>query len=432
MLVWQILIVVLLVVLNGFFAMSELAVVSARRARLQQMADSGSRGARSALRLIEDPTRFLSSVQIGITLVGIFAGAYSGATLSEPFAEWLRTMPVVGRSADTIALAVVVVSITYLSLIVGELVPKRIAMNNAEGIAAFVAPTMTIVAKIAAPVVWFLGVSTKVTLKLIGVKPSPASTVTEEEVKTMIAEGTEAGIFKKAEQEMIDGVMRLADRSVRSIMTPRHDVVWLDPSDPMEAVRQEIADAGHSRYPVSKGELDDVVGIIHTKDILDRRLSGEEFDLAASARQPLTVHESMPVLRLMELFRSSPVHMAVVLDEYGGIEGIVTPTDVLTAIAGALPEGEEDGAPEVVAREDGSWLVDGRLAIDAVERLLGRRGMSDDDDYTTLAGFVLWQLGHVPKAGEHFTWEGLRFEVVDMDARRIDKVLISPPSAQEN
>lgn len=432
MLAWQILIVLLLVMLNGFFAMSELAVVSARRARLQHMADSGSRGARSALRLIEDPTRFLSSVQIGITLVGIFAGAYSGATLSEPLAEWLRTMPVVGRSADTVALAVVVVSITYLSLIVGELVPKRIAMNNAEGIAAFVAPTMTVVARVAAPIVWFLGVSTRATLKLIGVKPSLASTVTEEEVKTMIAEGTEAGIFEKAEQEMIDGVMRLADRSVRSIMTPRHDVVWLDPSDPLEAVRDEIATAAHSRYPVSRGELDEVVGIVHTKDILDRHLSAQEFDLAAAARPPLTVHESTPVLRLMELFRASPVHMAVVLDEYGGIEGIVTPTDVLTAIAGALPEGEGDGSPEAVTREDGSWLVDGRLAIDAVERLLGRRGMSDDDDYTTLAGFVLWQFGHVPKAGEYFTWEGLRFEVVDMDARRIDKVLVSPARDPEN
>ncbi|HET6520833.1 MAG TPA: hemolysin family protein, partial [Geminicoccaceae bacterium] len=317
-----------------------------------------------------------------------------------------------------------------LSLIVGELVPKRIALNNAEAIAARIAPPMALLARAGAPLVGLLRVSTEAVLRLLRVTPSTAPAVTEEEVRSLIAEGTEAGVFHAAERDMIDGVLRLADRPVRSVMTPRPDVVWLDPADPPEELRREIAGSGHSRFPVSRGRIDDVEGVVHAKDVLDRIVAAaagrEPFDLRACIRQPLIVHDGTPVLRLLELFRRSPVHMAVVVDEYGSFEGLVTPTDILTAIAGDLPEhatGVEE--PDAVRREDGSWLLDGMIGLDDAERLLGRRGMKDGHGYHTLAGFVLWQLGHVPAVGERFEWNGLRFEVIDMDGRRIDRVLVA-------
>lgn len=419
------LIVVLLIFVNGFFAMSELAVVSARRARLQSLAEDGDGGAKKALALAEDPTNFLSSVQVGITLVGVFAGAYGTATLAEPLAAYLRTVPALAGYAYTIAFGGVVGLVTYLSLIIGELVPKRLALNNAERIAAFVARPMALLARIGTPVVWFLRVSTNGVLKLLRVPPTPASTVTEEEVKTMIAEGTESGVFHPAEKEMIEGVLRLADRPVRSIMTPRTDVMWLDPDDPIEGTRKEIAQEGHSRYPVSRGELDELLGVVNAKDLLLRLMNNEPIDLAAAAKQPIAVPESTSVLRLMDLFRTTPVHMAIVLDEYGGVEGIVTPTDVLTAIAGDLPEEHDEEGPDAVRREDGSWLIEGRAEVPAVQRLLGRDDM-EGEDYSTLAGFVLRRLGRMPETTDSFVWEGLRFEVIDMDGRRIDKVLVRP------
>lgn len=422
----ELVIVVLLILLNGFFAMSELALVSARRVRLQAMAEGGHRGARAALALAEDPSRLLSTVQVGITLVGIFTGAFGGATLSEPLRGWLATLPVVGPWADGLSFALVVVAITYLSLIVGELVPKRIALNHAEAIAARVARPMQTIATVGAPIVWLLQRSTELVLRILGVRAASGQTVTEEEVKTLIAEGTEAGVFVEAEREMIDGVLRLADRSVRSIMTPRHEMVWVDLEDPEEEIRRTIAESGRSRFPVARGSLDELEGMIQTKDLLDRMLHGSPFDVPATMRPPLVVPDGTPALKLLDTFRSSSIHLAVVVDEYGSVEGLVTPSDILSAIAGEVGDLSVDAdGYSIVRRDDGSWLVDAMTPIDEVERLLRLRGLrSEDGDYQTLAGFVLWHLGHLPKVAESFVEDGVRYEVIDLDGNRIDKVLV--------
>ncbi|MGZ9033937.1 MAG: hemolysin family protein [Rhodospirillales bacterium] len=426
MLIWELTLVALLIVLNGFFAMSEIAVVSARRARLQHMAQSGSRAAGRALRLAEDPTGFLSTVQVGITLVGIFAGAYGGATLAEPLAAVLRPIPQLSEMADDLALGIVIVAITYLSLIAGELVPKRIALNNAERIAALVAAPMHLLARLGRPIVWFLGISTNAVLALLRIQPKGASTVSEEEVRLMIAEGTDAGVFHPAEREMIESVLAMADRTVRAIMVPRPEVIWLDVNDPAETNLAAIRKSGHSRFPVSEGDLDEDLGIVHAKDLLEQLSGGGGIDLRAASHEPLYVPETMPILKLIDRFKTTALHMAVVVDEHGSFEGLVTPTDVLTAIAGALPEHPGEETSEAVQREDGSWLLDGRLPIDKVERTLGLRDMQEDEDFVSLAGFVLYRCGHVPEVGESFVWRGWRFEVVDLDGRRIDKVLASP------
>lgn len=426
--VWQLLVVALLICLNGFFAMSELAVMSSRRARLEQMAQDGVKGARAALQLIDDPTRFLSTVQVGITLVGVLAGAYSGATLADPLGEALT--PQLGRFAGPASVAIVVAGITYFSLVVGELVPKRIALNDPERIAATVARFMRALSTAGAPVVWLLRVSTEALVRLLRVPDKPDSTVTEEEVKSLIAEGTRTGVFHTAERDMIDGVLRLADRSVRSVMTPRVDVVWIDLDDPAETIRTEIAESGHSRFPAGRKGLHEFDGVVHTKDLLDQFARTGSLDVAASLRAPLVIHEGTPVLRLLEIFRENPVHMAVVVDEYGEVEGIVTPTDILIAIAGDLPEDLADvEAESAVQREDGSWLLDGMIGIHEAERLLGRKDMRGDEDFETLAGFVLARFGQIPQTGDHFAWDGLRFEIVDMDGRRIDRILAGPDTA---
>ncbi len=426
---WEILVVLCLIALNGFFAMSELAVVSSRRARLEHLAEQHVRGAQAALKLLDDPSRFLSTVQVGITLVGIFAGAYSGATLAEPLSHVLEGL---GRYAYPVALGIVVVSITYLSIVVGELVPKRIAFNNPERIASFVAPVMARLSVAGAPVVWLLGISTEALVRLLRIPEKREAGVTEDEVRRMIAEGTQTGVFHVAERDMIEGVLRLADRSVRSVMTPRVEVDWVDLDDPPETIRDEIADSGHSRYPAGRKGLDEIEGIVHTKHLLDQMARTGRFDVASSLRQPLVVHEATPVLRLLEMFRENPVHMAVVVDEYGVLEGIVTPTDILTAIAGELPEDATDMQEEsAVQRGDGSWLMDGMLGIHEVERLLERKDMRGEEDFETLAGFVLSRLGHIPQTGEHFEWGGLRFEIVDMDGRRIDRVLVGRTEAAQ-
>jgi Hemolysins and related proteins containing CBS domains len=428
---WEILFTLLLVGLNGFLAMSELAIVSSRRTRLQRMILDGRRGARRALALVDDPGNFLSTVQMGITLIGILAGAFSGATISAQLAAALKPIASIGDAAEPLAIGIVVVVVTYVSLIAGELVPKRLALNNAETIAIFVARPMTILVQLGRPVVWILRVSTEIVLRLIGVPMRRPSTVTEDEVKALIAEGAEAGVFAAAEHLMLNGVMRLADRPVRAIMTPRLDVVWLDPADDVESIRQRIYDSGHSRFPVSRRGIDAIEGIVHTKDLLDRLLSGEPFDIAAAMRATLSVHEHAPVLRLIELFRHTSIHLALVVDEYGTFEGVVTPADILKAITGEVGEGDEVDEQRIVRRDDGSWLIDGMVPIDEVERLLERPGMkTEEHDFHTLAGFVLWQVGHVPQVGENFAWADLRIEVVDMDGRRIDRVLIAPLAAR--
>jgi putative hemolysin len=431
MIIWELLVLAVLLLINGFFAMAELAIVSARRVRLQQMAEAGKRGAATALRLIDDPVKLLSTTQVGITLVGIIAGAYSGTTLAEPLASYLSTVPAVAAYAHALAFGTVVAGVTYLSLVIGELVPKRIALNHAEAIAAAVAPFMNLLAESGVAIVWFLRVSTHAVLALFRIKPAADNVVTEEEVKALIAEGASAGVFHRAEQEMIEGVLRIGDRTVRSIMVPRPAVDWLDADDPPEELFALIAATGHSRYPVARGDIEEVIGVAHTKDLLEQLRTIGTIDIVAAAREAPFVVDMMPVLRLLERFRASTVHMAIVVDERGTFEGIVTPTDILTAIAGDLPESEEEGEPEAVQREDGSWLLDGMMWVDDVERTLSIKDMSEDGDFNTIAGFVLHHLERIPEVGEHFHWNGWRFEVVDLDGRRIDKIMASPPAEEE-
>lgn len=422
--VWQaILIVLLLIVLNGFFAMSEMAVVSSRRARLQQLANEGRRGAAAAIKLADDPSSFLSTVQIGITVIAILSGAYGEAAIADPLALVLRDAPYIGPQADMMATAVVISTIAFVSLVAGELVPKRLALRNPEGLACMVAGPMYALSKVAAPLVWFLRTVMELVLGLFAAPSKEDSRVTEEEVKTLIAEGTEAGIFEPAEKEMLEGVLRVADRTVRSIMTARPDMVWLDVEDEAGEIYASIADSGHSRFPVAVGDVDNIIGIIHTKDLLEQARMGATCDLKAVCRDPVYIHEGTPILKLLDSFRASTVHMAVVLDEHGAVQGIVTPTDILVAIAGDLPESADD-LPYAVQREDGSWLLDGQMPVHDVERTLDIRGLSAyEHEYTTLAGFVLFQLGHIPVPGEFFDWRNWRFEVVDLDGRRIDKVM---------
>ena len=425
--IWQhLLILLLLILLNGFFALSELAVVSSRRARLQQYAEEGRQGAAAAIKLSDDPTGFLSTVQVGITLIAILSGAYGEAAFATPLAEVLEAMSFIGSKASTVSSAIVIVSITMFSLTIGELVPKRLALRNPERLACIVAPLMRLLSRVALPIIWLLRQITELALRLFAPPAAEDPRVTEEEVKTLIAEGTEAGVFAPAEKEMLEGVLRIADRTVRSIMVPRPDVVWLDLDETLEEAYEIIAQSGHSRFPVARDDVDNVIGIVHAKDLLELSCKGKVIDLKNVARDPIYIHESIPILKLLESFRASAVHMAVVLDEHGTVQGIVTPTDILVAIAGDLPEGEGEDEPSAVMRDDGSWLLDGQMPVYEVERTLAAKGLSaHDEEYTTLAGFVLSQLGHIPVPGEHFNWQRWRFEVVDLDGRRIDKVLVA-------
>lgn len=424
-------VVVALTLLNGLLAMSELALVSSRRARLEASAAQGNRGARAALRLIDDPARFLSTVQIGITLVGILAGAYGGATIAGKFGAWLDQFPAVAPHGDDIAITVVVMAITYMSLIIGELVPKRIAMNNPEGIATWVARPMEALSRVAAPAVLVLRRSTEAVLGLLRLNATAAEPVSEEEVKLLIAEGTRAGTFAPQEKEMIEGVLRLADRSVRAVMTPRKDIFWLDPDDTPETIRNELLEARFSRLLVCEGSVDTALGVVTTKDVLSAVLNGKGVDLRALMAPPVAVPESMPLLKLIDYFRARGVHMAVVVDEHGVTQGLVSTTDILEAIAGQIPQQGDEAGPAIVAREDGSWLVDGAMPVDEFADRMGLPRLDTDGDFTTVAGLALYQLKQLPKTGDRFTFSALRFEVVDMDGTRVDKLLVQRTDTPE-
>ncbi len=422
-LLFEIAIVLFLVLLNGFFAMSELAIVSSRRARLKPLADRGHRGAGRALRLAEDPTQFLATVQIGITLVGIVAGAYSGAALAGPVAIMIQDWPLVGGYADVVALTLVVAVITYLSLVVGELVPKRIAMSHAEAIAVRVALPMMLLARAGTPLVFALRISTETLLRLIGVRHTAENKITEEEIKVMIAEGTEAGVFMQQERHMIEGVLHLADHSVRTIMTPRPDIEWLDVREDAAEIMPKVFEAEHSRLLLCDGAIDEVLGFVYVKHLLMQVAADRPLDPRSCVNEALTVHESTTVLRMLDLFRQKAANLAVVLDEYGGVQGIMTPRDIFAAIAGEFAEDAED-EPGITHRQDGSWLVDGRTRMADLERAIGARGLSDPD-YSTVAGLVLHHMGRIPQVGESIAIDGYRFEVIDLDARRIDKIIVT-------
>jgi putative hemolysin len=427
----EIAVVLALVLLNGFFAMSEIAVVSARPARLEALARKG-RGARLALGLARDPGRMLSTVQIGITLIGIVAGAFGGARLAEPLAAGIARVPALAPFSAEIAYTLVVAAITYLSLIIGELVPKHLALRAPERVAALVAPTIELIARISTPAVWLLETSSRFVLRLLGSEAAPRETVTEEEVRTLIAEGTRAGVFHRHEQEMIERVLRLADRPVRAIMTPRVELVWLDVDAAPDEIARIIRESGHSRFVVGKGSLDDVLGVVHVRGLLDACLAGRPLDLQAAVRPMPAVPDTMRVSRVLETLRQARVSMALVVDEYGEVEGVVTAEDVLEALVGDMPEHRLDEEGAIVRRGDGSMLMDGMLAIDEVKLTLGLDSVPEEETYHTLAGFILAQLGRVPAEGETVAYGGWRFEVVDMDGQRIDKVLVRRWAAGED
>jgi putative hemolysin len=417
----ELFIVLFLTLINGMLAMSELAVVSSRKSRLEYLANQGSRGARTALRLIDDPSRFLSTVQIGITLVGIIAGAFSGATWGQRLGAWLNTFPLISPYGNSIGIGVTVVGITYLSLIIGELVPKRIALAQPERVASLVAGPMRGLSLVAAPAIWVLHVSTERVLRILGLTDTRETTVTEDEVKSLIAEGTQAGIFVPQEQEMIEGVLRLADRSVRVIMTPRTRIVWLDMKADRNMIIEMVQSHRFSRLLVCDGTVDHPVGFIHTKNLLPEALSCEKINVSELASPLLYIPDRTTVLNLLNRFKKEKIHLAVVVNDYGTTEGLVTLTDVIEAIAGDLPERGEDDGPPIVQRDDGSWLADGTVPTDEVEAMTG---IDMGENVEMLAGFVLGHLGRIPKTGESFTHGNARFEVVDMDGNRIDKVLI--------
>jgi putative hemolysin len=422
-LILELLIVAVLTLVNGLLAMSELAVVSARPARLRVLEADGNRGAATARRLAEDPGRFLSTVQIGITLVGVLAGAFSGATIGARLGGWLVSVGVTPGVAAPIGVGIVVVAITYLSLIIGELVPKQIALRDPERIAARVAPVMAFIASVAAPVVWLLDISGKLVLRLIGQTGESSGRVTDEEVKTIIAEAEIAGVLESEERHMISGVMRFADRSARGLMTPRLDVDLIDLADNQDEILAHLRASRHSALPVQDGGPDQIVGVIVRKDLLDLLFDGADIDVRALVRQAPVVMDRSDALDVLQAIRAAVVHIALVFDEYGHFEGIITPGDILEAITGSFQE-EEGEEPAFVKREDGSFLVSGWMPVDEFKDRIGVP-IPKDPEFETVAGYVLSELNHLPSVGETFEREPWRFEVVDMDGRRIDKVLVT-------
>lgn len=428
----EILIMFVLILINGFFSMSEIALVSARKIRLEQRAGEGDHGAATALELSQSTSKLLSSVQIGITLVGVLTGAVGGATLASRLEHVFDTIPWMAPYAGGVSLFLVVLVTTYFSLVLGELIPKRLGLNDPEKIAARVAGSMKFISKVTSPIIHLLSASTDLGLRLLGVQKSNEPPITEEEIKGLVEEGTQVGVFEEAEQDMIEGVFRLNDRLINAIMTPRTEIEWIDLEDPAQLILDQIVHSSHSRFPVADGSLDNVIGILRAKDVLEQHLMGQHFDLTPLIQKPIFVPENSPASRVLEMVRQSGLHEALVIDEYGGLLGLVTLFDVLEAIVGELPAQDETSEPEIIRRDDGSYLLDGLLPIDELKDLFDINQLPDEDKigYQTLAGFILSQLEAIPSTGQHFTYENLRFEVMDLDGHRIDKVLVSRESTE--
>ncbi|MBM3569826.1 MAG: HlyC/CorC family transporter [Alphaproteobacteria bacterium] len=425
---FEIAVVLALVVVNGALAMAEMALVSAKKARLQAQAESHA-GARAALRLIAEPGRYLSTIQVGITLIGMLAGAFSGATIAERVAVWLRPMAPVAAYADALAIGGVVVAITFVSLVAGELVPKRIALAHAETLAIALARPFEWAVRALGPVARVLDWTSDALLRLMGIRRRDAVPVTEEEIDLMLKEGAAAGAFEHKERELVKNVFRLGDREVGQIMTPRTEVVFLDLAEDVAVNLKRIADSPHTRFPVIDGDPENVIGIVAVKEIAAQSFAGRPVDLRAALRPPFFVPETTSALALIELFRTHRSQMALAVDEYGVIQGVATLGDILETVVGAVPASDgKSEQPMLTRRGDGSWLVDGMLPVDELKELLAVKALPGEQlGFRTLAGFVMARLGRVPAAADAFAWANFRFEVVDMDGKRIDKVLIVPP-----
>jgi len=428
----EVFLIFILILINGLFSMYEMAMVSSRKVRLEQMEEDGDESASSALKLLSTPNRYLSTVQFVITLISILSGAFGGARLAKPLTQFFERKAWFGASAEGWALSIIVILVTFFSLVLGELVPKRIALGNPERIAARFSGVMNVFAQIARPVVWFLSTSTNFFLKLFGIKPKPQPAITEEEIELLIEQGAQQGIFEAKEQDMVSAVFRFTERRVDAIMTPRMDMVWIDLDDPRGVIIDDLKSSAFSRVPVAHGSLDQVIGMVYLKDLIGVDMSSPDFNLLNYSQEPLYVPESTKALTVFDKFRQTGKHQALVIDEYGGVQGIVTLYDVLESIMGDIPQDELDTEQEAIKRADGSWLFDGLLPIDELKEKLDLDELPGESKagYQTLSGFVMNQLGAIPRVGQSFTWDKLRFEVVDMDGRRVDRVLVSDTSIE--
>ena len=423
-----IIVIAFLIIMSGLFVMSEMAIVSARKARLQQWSEEGREGAGRALSLANKPAKFLSTVQFGITIITVLSGAIGEATLTDLAAESMSESEWLGPYAGRLAFWVPVTGIGLFSLIFGELVPKRLALLNPEGIACIMARPMELISAIAFPLVWLMGIASDLVLWLLRAQAPSNPPVTEEEIKVLMAQGAEAGVFEEHEQVLVSRVFRLDDQSIKSVMTPRSDIAYFDLDDSFETNRQKLLLSGHSRFLICKGGLGEVTGVIRAKSILDASLEGKPIDFASGASRPLYVPETLTVIELLELFKQHRQHFAVVIDEYGEIQGLVTINDAMGVLVGDVATVEDQLQPEILQREDGSWLVDGNIPIERFREAIKRdfklpgEGMQA---YRTLGGFAMVRLGRVPRIGDQFITEDLRFEVVDMDQNRVDKLIVT-------
>ncbi len=416
----EILFIALLVLINGILAMSEAALVASRKARLQQQINDGDKASRIALKLIEDPNVFLSTVQIGITLTGVLAGAVGGITITASLAAGFARIPVLSAYSESIAIGIVVLSITLVSLWLGELVPKRLALHSPERIARVVAGPMLFISKVFLPLIKLLSASTNLVLRLMGIKPSDEPPITEEELHVLIDQGTQAGVFEESEQDMVQGVFSLADQRVYSLMTPRTEIVWMEVNDTPEEIRRKVAESSFSRFPVCQGSLDTILGIVKARDILVPSLAGEPIRLKDKLRPALYIPETTFASRALEIFKEQKRELMLVIDEFGTLQGLITLNDIIEEIVGDF-----EMEAQATQRQDGSWLLDGMLPVDEFREIFKVKALPHEDEYETLSGFVMMSLGRVPQAADHFEWSGLRFEVMDMDGRRVDKVLVT-------
>jgi putative hemolysin len=421
----EVFLIFLLLIINGLFSMSEIALVSARKARLEKSAEDGNMGAKAALEIANSPDRFLSTVQIGITLVGILSGAFGGATLARHLVPFINQIDYLAPFADSISFVLVVIIITYFSLVIGELVPKRLALNSPEKIAARISRPMNLISKLTAPIVWLLSTSTRTLLKILRQNMVDSSAVTEEEIKAMIMQGKTDGVLEETEQELMESVIRLDDQNITALMTPRTKIGWINQQESPAQIRRQIKNCRFSRLLVGDGEMDNIRGFVKAKDILNLLLEDMPFKLEPILKQPLFIPETTTALEVLEQFRDSDTHLAVIIDEFGSTHGIITTNDILKAIVGDLPVGGILNE-SAVQREDGSWLLDARLSnIDFCDILQIKNLPADESGmYETLAGFIIKRLEKLPVVGDKFEWENHSFEVVDMDGKRVDRVLV--------
>ena len=420
---FEILIIALLIFLNGLFALSEIAVVSSRKMRLQQRANEGDSGAQTALQLAENPNIFVSTTQIGVTSIGVVAGAFGAATVADLLAAQIENIPVLQPYAHLLGLGIVVVLITALILLIGELLPRRLALHNPERIAALVAGPMLLVSRLFSPIVYLMGGATDMILRFFGVTANEELPIMEEKLQVLFDQSTQAGVFEIAEQDMVAGVFSLSDRRVSSLMTPRTEIVWLDVTDTLELIRETIAESPYSRFPVCQDELDNVLGVIKSRDLLLSHLRGEPLDLNAHLSPVLYIPETALASRALEMFKQAETNPELMLavDEFGGVQGLLTLTDIFEEIVGEI----EIGEPQATLRQDGSWLLDGMLSVEDFKEIFNIRHLPDEQEYETLGGFVMMQLGRIPQAADRFEWNNLTFEVVDMDNKRVDKVQVT-------